>query len=213
MQKNEIRGIVFMQQGLFITLEGVDGVGKTTQALRLKELLEKEGHRVLHTFQPGGTKLGARIRDLLLDPAHRELEPVAESLLYAADRAQHVFAIIAPALKRGETVICERFVDSSLAYQGSSLGLDVEAVRKVNKWATGGLKPDLTIYFDAQPSFSLTKTKGDRIEQRTLDYYTRVRSGFLTIAAAEPERVKIISALGTREDVAARVIQALRERF
>lgn len=198
---------------MFITLEGVDGVGKTTQAIRLKEYLENEGYRTLHTFQPGGTKLGSGIRNLLLDPAHQELQPTAEILLYAADRAQHVFEVIRPALQQGKVVVCERFVDSSLAYQGYGLGLDIEAVKAVNRLATGGLKPDLTIYLDGDPIATLDKTKGDRIEQRTLDYYARVRNGFLTIAKAEPERVKLISGMGTREEVERRVIQVIRGKL
>lgn len=201
-----------MQQGLFITLEGIDGVGKTTQAVLLKECLESQGHQVLHTFEPGGTHLGSQIRELLLNPKHEELHSMTEILLYAADRAQHVYEIILPALEKGKTVLCERFVDSSIAYQGYGLGLDIAAIQAANNWATGGLSPNTTIYLDANPADSLLKTKGDRIEQRTLDYYARVRSGFLTIAQSEPERVKVISAAGTREDVAARVLEALRGR-
>lgn len=201
-----------MRQGLFITLEGVDGVGKTTQALLLKECLEQKGHRVLHTFEPGGTNLGGQIRQLLLNPEHQELHSMTEILLYAADRAQHVFEIVLPALQEGHTVICERFIDSSIAYQGYGLGLDIEAIGTINHWASGGLVPDFTIYFDADPAESLTKTKGDRIEQRTLDYYERVRNGFLAIAHREPERVKVISATGSREEVASRVLEALGGR-
>ncbi len=198
---------------MFITLEGVDGVGKTTQAIRLNEYLKNEGRQTLHTFQPGGTKLGSGIRSLLLDPASQNLQPRAEILLYAADRAQHVFEIIKPALQQGKVVICERFVDSSLAYQGYGLGLDIEAVKAVNRLATGGLMPDLTIYLDGDPAATLRKTKGDRIEQRALAYYTRVRDGFLTIAAAEPERVKIVSGEGTKDEVARRVIEAVRGKL
>jgi len=202
-----------MHKGSFITLEGVDGVGKTTQAVALKEYLEKQGHEVCHTFEPGGTQLGSQIRALLLNPEHRELHSMTEILLYAADRAQHVYETVLPNLKAGRTVICERFVDSSVAYQGYGLGLDIEAIKQVNHWATGGLVPDLTIYFDADPADSLMKTKGDRIEQRTLEYYDRVREGFLTIARAEPHRFKVISAQGTREEVASRVLEALEGRI
>lgn len=198
-----------MQQGLFITLEGVDGVGKTTQALLLKAYLEQQGHQVLHTFEPGGTKLGSQIRKLLLNPKHQELHSMTEILLYAADRAQHVYEIVLPALQGGQTVICERFIDSSVAYQGYGLGLDIEAIKTINHWATGGLIPDLTIYFDADLAKSLMKTKGDRIEQRTLEYYERVHKGFLAMAQAEPARFKVISAEGTREKIAARVLEAL----
>lgn len=198
-----------MEQGLFITFEGVDGVGKTTQANLLKGWLKKQGYSVLHTFEPGGTKLGSQIRELLLNPDHDELHSMTEILLYAADRAQHVNETIRPALAKGMIVLCERFVDSSLAYQGYGLGLEIEAIRTVNHWATGGLAPDCTIYFDADPADSLRKTGGDRIELRTLEYYTRVREGFWAIAQSEPDRVKIISANGSREAVAAKIVEVL----
>ncbi|NMA61414.1 MAG: dTMP kinase [Firmicutes bacterium] len=198
-----------MRQGLFITLEGVDGVGKTTQALLLKRCLEQRGHTVLHTFEPGGTVLGSQIRQLLLNPEHKELHSMTEILLYAADRAQHVFETVLPALEGGQTVVCERFIDSSVAYQGYGLGLDIEGIKDINRWASGGLIPDLTIYLDADPAESLKKTKGDRIEQRTLEYYARVREGFLTIAQEEPKRVQVICATGSIEEVASRVLEAL----
>ncbi len=201
-----------MQQGLFITLEGIDGVGKTTQALLLKGHLRQLGYPVLHTFEPGGTRLGGRIRELLLDPNHGELHSRTEILLYAADRAQHVCEKVVPALQSGKTVICERFIDSSVAYQGYGLGLDIDMIRVINHWAAGGLLPDLTIYLDGEPAEFLAKTKGDRIEQRTLDYYTRVRAGFLNIAQSEPERVRVVSAAGTREAVAQRVLEVLKGR-
>ncbi|MDI9442286.1 MAG: dTMP kinase [Firmicutes bacterium] len=201
-----------MQQGLFITLEGIDGVGKTTQALLLKGELERQGYSVLHTFEPGGTKLGSKIRSLLLNPEHEELHSMTEVLLYAADRAQHVAEKVLPALKDGKMVICERFIDSSIAYQGYGLGFEIEAIKTINHWAAGGLWPDLTVYLDGDPAQFLAKTKGDRIEQRTLDYYNRVRRGFLEIAQAEPDRVKVVSAEGTREAVSQRVLQALEGR-
>lgn len=198
-----------MRQGLFITLEGVDGVGKTTQALLLKRCLEEKGFTVLHTFEPGGTALGSQIRQLLLDPKNEELHSRTEILLYAADRSQHVFETIMPALESGQVVVCERFIDSSVAYQGYGLELDIEAVRSINSWGAGELTPDLTIYFDADPAESLKKTKGDRIEQRTLEYYSKVRKGFLTIAEQEPERVKVVSAAGSIEEVASRVREVI----
>lgn len=202
-----------MQQGLFITFEGIDGVGKTTQAVQLKKSLEVQGKEVLHTFEPGGTQLGQQIRALLLNPEHENIQSMTEILLYAADRAQHVYEVIRPALAEGKIVLCERYVDSSVAYQGYGLRLDINAIKDVNQWATGGLVPDLTIYFDADPLYSLTKTDGDRIEQRTIEYYNRVRNGFLEIAENEPERVIVISALGTRQEVADRVEQVLKGRL
>ncbi|NLJ75086.1 MAG: dTMP kinase [Firmicutes bacterium] len=202
-----------MQQGLFITFEGIDGVGKTTQAVQLKKSLEVQGKEVLHTFEPGGTQLGQQIRALLLNPEHENIQSMTEILLYAADRAQHVYEVIRPALAEGKIVLCERYVDSSVAYQGYGLRLDINAIKDVNQWATGGLVPDLTIYFDADPLYSLAKTDGDRIEQRTIEYYNRVRNGFLEIAENEPERVIVISALGTRQEVADRVEQVLKGRL
>ncbi len=202
-----------MHKGLFITLEGIDGVGKTTQALLLKEYLEEKGYQVLHTFEPGGTALGGQIRALLLNPEHKELHSMTEILLYAADRAQHVYETVRPALETGKIVICERFVDSSVAYQGYGLGLDINGIKEVNQWATGGLIPNLTIYLDADPAESLAKTKGDRIEQRTLDYYARVRAGFHAMAQEQPERFRVISAGGTRDEVASRVLEALGGRL
>lgn len=201
-----------MQQGLFITLEGIDGVGKSTQASILEEYLRNQGHSVLHTFEPGGTAVGSRIRAMLLDPDHGELHSMTEILLYAADRAQHVNEIMLPALKKGKIVLCERFIDSSVAYQGYGLGMEIEAIKAINYWASGGVKPDVTVYLDGDPREFLSKTKGDRIERRTLDYYARVRNGFLSIAAEEPERVKVVSAEGTRECVAQRVLETLRGR-
>jgi dTMP kinase len=211
--KNNVRRIVLMQQGLFITFEGIDGVGKTTQAVQLKKSLEVQGKEVLHTFEPGGTQLGQQIRALLLNPEHENIQSMTEILLYAADRAQHVYEVIRPALAEGKIVLCERYVDSSVAYQGYGLRLDINAIKDVNQWATGGLVPDLTIYFDADPLYSLAKTDGDRIEQRTIEYYNRVRNGFLEIAENEPERVIVISALGTRQEVADRVEQVLKGRL
>jgi len=134
---------------------------------------------------------------------------MTEILLYAADRAQHVHETVRPALADGKTVICERFVDSSLAYQGYGLGLDLDAIRSVNHWATGGVVPDLTLYLDADPEECLARTKPDRITERALEYYARVRAGFLTIAEAEPQRFLVISAAGSREEVASRVLQAV----
>lgn len=198
-----------MRQGLFITLEGVDGVGKTTQAILLKRFLEEKGFNVLHTFEPGGTALGSQIRQLLLDPNNKELGYRTEILLYAADRSQHVSETILPALENGQVVVCERFIDSSVAYQGYGLELDIDAVRYINNWGSAGLTPDLTIYLDADPAESLKKTKGDRIEQRTLEYYTRVRDGFLTIAKQEPDRVHVVSAIGSIEQVATRVREVI----
>jgi dTMP kinase len=202
-----------MGDGLFITLEGIDGVGKTTQALLLVEYFESLGREVVHTFEPGGTDLGQAIRRMLLDPKNQNLAPVTEILLYAADRAQHVEEVVKPALREGKIVICERFIDSSVAYQGYGLGLSVEGILAVNQLAAGGLEPNLTIYLDAEPSAALVRVGGDRIEQRALEYYERVRAGFLAIARENTHRVVVVPADGTKEEVSERVQRLITGRL
>ncbi|MGI6149613.1 MAG: dTMP kinase [Limnochordia bacterium] len=202
-----------MGDGLFITLEGIDGVGKTTQARLLVEYLLQQGYDVVHTFEPGGTSLGQAIRKLLLDPENHQLEPVTEILLYAADRAQHVAEVIRPALAEGKVVVCERYIDSSVAYQGYGLDLSVDMIVAVNKLATAGLEPDLTICLDAEPQTVLARVGGDRIEQRDLAYHERVRSAFLSIAAQNPQRVVVVSAEGTEWEVSQRVQRSLAGRL
>ncbi|NLM54504.1 MAG: dTMP kinase [Firmicutes bacterium] len=198
---------------MFITLEGIDGVGKTTQARLLVEYLLQQGYDVVHTFEPGGTSLGQAIRKLLLDPENHQLEPVTEILLYAADRAQHVAEVIRPALAEGKVVVCERYIDSSVAYQGYGLDLSVDMIVAVNKLATAGLEPDLTICLDAEPQTVLARVGGDRIEQRDLAYHERVRSAFLSIAAQNPQRVVVVSAEGTEWEVSQRVQRSLAGRL
>ncbi len=202
-----------MGDGLFITLEGIDGVGKTTQARLLVEYLLQQGYDVVHTFEPGGTSLSQAIRKLLLDPENHQLEPVTEILLYAADRAQHVAEVIRPALAEGKVVVCERYIDSSVAYQGYGLDLSVDMIVAVNKLATAGLEPDLTICLDAEPQTVLARVGGDRIEQRDLAYHERVRSAFLSIAAQNPQRVVVVSAEGTEWEVSQRVQRSLAGRL
>ncbi len=202
-----------MGDGLFITFEGIDGVGKTTQALLLVEYLEGLGYDVVHTYEPGGTELGQAIRRMLLDPKNRNLAPVTEILLYAADRAQHVEEVVRPALCEGKVVVCERYIDSSVAYQGYGLGLSVEGILAVNQLAAGGLEPNLTIYLDAEPSAALVRAGGDRIEQRALEYYERVRGGFLAIAQQNEHRVFVVPAHGTKEEVSERVQRLIAGRL
>lgn len=205
-------------KGFFITFEGVDGCGKSTQARLLAEHLEKKGRAVALTREPGGTPLAEEIRKVILTPSREELAPEAEILLYAASRAQHVAEFIRPALAAGKIVICERFTDSSLAYQGYGLGYDIELVRQVNRAATGGLEPDLTILLDTEAAESLERVTTragrngnnvDRIELRGLEFQERVRQGFLELAAASPPRFTIIST--TAKSIAGihREVQAL----
>jgi len=200
-------------KGLFITFEGPDGSGKTTQMRRLVERLQAKGESVVVTREPGGTPIGDRIRELLLSPDHKEMEDQTEVLLYAASRAQHVREVIVPALEAGNIVVCDRFVDASIAYQGYGLGLKPETVADINRFATGGLQPDRTYLLDVPVSVSrerLLLRAGaaggaalDRIEQKESAYHERVREGFLLIASNEPQRVLRIDADQGVDDIAA----------
>ncbi len=201
-----------MEKGLFITFEGIDGVGKTTQAQRLVCKLEELGSDVTFTREPGGTSIGQRIRRLLLDPDLKQLSQQTEVFLYAADRAQHVQELIKPQLESGKTVICDRYVDSSIAYQGFGLGWDPQMIRAINSWAIMEIVPDITLCLDQDPELALAKTSGDRIEIRTLDYYRRVRTGYYQIAKDEPSRFHIIPAAGSVEEVFTRIWHIIKGR-
>ncbi len=202
-----------MAEGVFITFEGIDGVGKSTQAVHLCSVLESLGHLTLHTREPGGTRIGAEIRRILLDPSLQELQPQTEILLYAADRAQHAAQVIQPALADGRIVVCERFIDSSLAYQGFGLGWDRAAIARINSWAVNGLAPRLTIYLDQEPQHALKRAGQDRIEQRTLAYYQRVRSGFLQMAREDSARYVVVDAGGTIAEVSQRILDTVQRRL
>ncbi len=181
---------------MFITLEGGEGVGKTTQQALLAERLQREGYACVSTREPGGTALGEALRELLLhgDP----LTPLAELLLYAADRAEHVNKVIAPALAVGQVVICDRFTDSTLAYQGYGRGLNLEQIRQLNHLATGGLQPQLTLWLDLAPEVGLARSRlGDKLEQEHLEFHRRVYRGFQALAAAEPQRIVRIPGEGS----------------
>lgn len=197
---------------MFITLEGGEGVGKTTQQALLAERLQREGYACVSTREPGGTALGEALRELLLhgDP----LTPLAELLLYAADRAEHVNKVIAPALAVGQVVICDRFTDSTLAYQGYGRGLDLQQVRQLNHLATGGLQPHLTLWLDLPPEVGLARTGlADRLEQERLEFHRRVHQGFQALAAAEPQRIVRIDAGGSPLEVAARIWSVVKPRL
>jgi len=189
------------RRGTFITFEGIDGAGKTTQIQRLATWLEEQGLRVVCTREPGGTRIGDAVRSVLLNPRHTEMAARTEVLLYAASRAQLVDQIIRPALEEGAVVLCDRFVDASIAYQGAGLGIGEEAVRAVNAFALGNLMPDLTLWFDidwAQARERLLAARGlgslDRIEQRGADFFDRVASAFRALQIAEPGRIRRIDA-------------------
>jgi dTMP kinase len=177
---------------VFIALEGGDGAGKSTQARRLCDWLESLGHTVVVTREPGGTEFGRTVRELVLHGDH--VAPRAEALLFAADRAHHVETKIRPALGRGEVVITDRYMDSSIAYQGAGRDLGVEEVRELNLWATGGLVPDITVLVDLPAEIGRARRHGvhDRLESESADFHHAVRELFLTLAGADPDRYLVV---------------------
>jgi dTMP kinase len=195
--------------GVFIALEGGEGAGKSTQARLLAIWLRDRGYDVITTHEPGATKIGLRLRALLLDTAHAGLAPRAEALMYAADRAEHVESVIRPALERGAVVVTDRYVDSSLAYQGAGRQLPVAEIARLNQWATDGLKPDLTVLLDLPPVLGLNRrvSSADRLESEPVEFHERVRSGFLTLAAADPGRYLVLDATRPEAEIS-RDIQA-----
>ena len=191
------------QQGLFITFEGPDGSGKTTQIQLLQKYFQQKGLRCLLSREPGGTEIGEKIRTLLLDKAHTEMDFAAEALLYAAARAQHVAQVIGPALRRGEVVICDRFVDSSIAYQGYGRQLG-EVVAQINRFATGELCPDVTFFMQLAPEKARERIKArkcDRLELELLAFHQRVFAGYQQLEQAEPQRIVAIDASGSIEEI------------
>ena len=200
--------------GIFITLEGIEGSGKSTQAKLLKDFLVGIGFTVVVTREPGGSPIGEKVRDILLDRSNREMEPMTELLLYEASRFQHVAEVIRPALEQGKVVICDRFFDASTAYQGYGRGIEIDTVNKLNLIATKGLKADLTIVLDLPVREGLRRIGGqpDRIEGEEAEFHERVRQGYLKIAESEPERVKVVDASGTIEETFASV-KSIVDRF
>jgi dTMP kinase len=182
--------------GLFVAFEGGEGGGKSTQVRLLTEWLGGLGHEVVATHEPGGTPVGTRLRALLLDRETTGLSPRAEALLYAADRAAHVDAVIRPALERGAVVVTDRYIDSSVAYQGAGRVLPAVEIRELSDWATDGLLPRLTVLLDVDPAVGLRRFSepADRIESESLEFHRRVREGFLEIASRRPERYLVIDA-------------------
>jgi dTMP kinase len=183
-------------RGLLIAFEGGEGSGKTTQARLLAIWLREQGYDVIATHEPGATKVGMRLRALLLDTAHTGLSPRAEALMYAADRAEHVDSVILPALERGAVVVTDRYVDSSIAYQGRGRNQSIDEIAGLNRWATGGLRPDLTVLLDLPPVSGLGRRapSADRLEAEPRDFHERVRAGFLTQAEADPDRYLVLDA-------------------
>ncbi len=192
--------------GLFVVFEGGDGVGKSHQARWLAEWLAERGVEVVRTFEPGDTPAGRQIRQIVLSPETGDLAPRAEALLYAADKAHHVYSVVLPALARGAVVISDRYVDSTLAYQGAGRALDLGEVEWINRWATQDLRPDLTILMDLPPAEGVeTMAERDRIEAEGGDFHARVREGFLALASRDPGRYLVIPARDPKDVNRARV--------
>ncbi|MES1260750.1 MAG: dTMP kinase [Acidobacteriota bacterium] len=208
-------------RGRFITFEGIDGSGKTTQLRMLAGALRGQGRAVVETVEPGGTDLGQQIRRILLDPANSALHARTELLLYFASRAQNVEQVIRPALVAGSLVLCDRFTDSTLVYQGCGRGLEPATVIQLDAIACQGLKPDLTVLIDIDPETSLARAKKrnqrvgpseSRIDEESAAFHERVRNGYLALAATEPERFLVIDGRGEISQVYARIQEALQSR-
>lgn len=201
---------------MFITFEGPEGAGKSTQLARLVQALEARGLSVTVTREPGGTPLGTRVREVLLDPA-LDMHPLPEFLLYSASRAQLVQDVIRPALSRGEVVVCDRYFDSSLAYQGAGRGLPLELLRGITQEVTGGLIPDLTLLLDLDPRVGLERAavrgQPDRLERADLSFHQRVRQGFLQLARQEPGRFVVLEAASTADILQEQVWAAVQGRL
>jgi dTMP kinase len=200
-------------RGLLIALEGGEGAGKTTQARLLAIWLRDQGFDVIATREPGATKVGMRLRAVLLDTAHTGLSSKAETLMYAADRAEHVESVIVPALERGAVVVTDRYVDSSLAYQGAGRSQHVDDVARLNRWATGGLVPDLTILLDLPPTAGLGRRarSADRLEAEPTDFHERVRAGFLALVGAEPQRYLVLDASRPADELSHEIQDRVRD--
>ena len=197
-------------RGLFISFEGLDGSGKTTQMRRLAKRLRARGHVVLETVEPGGTEIGGKIRQVLLDAANQELSPTAELLLYFASRAQNVDERISPALRRGEIVLADRFTDSTLVYQGCGRGLGAETVLALDRVACRGLKPDLTLLVDIDVETSLARARArntaqpageTRMDEQSLEFHRKVYEAYQALAAGEPERIRRIDGRAAIEEI------------
>jgi len=198
----------YLPRGVFVCFEGGEGSGKSTQSRLLAERLEARGHVVRLTFEPGDTPVGAEMRRIVLSPETGRLSDRTEVLLYAADKAEHVDTVVVPALARGEVVITDRYVDSTLAYQGAGRALDLREVEEVARWATGDVRPHLTVLLDVDPREGLRRFEGrDRIEAEGLGFHDRARQSFLDLAAADPAHYLVLDARAPREELAGRILE------
>ena len=205
-----------LKRGMFISLEGVEGCGKSTQARLLVEYITGLGYQVVPTREPGGTSISERIREMLLEPQNTDMTDITELLLYLASRAQHVSQLILPALAEGKLVICERFSDATFAYQGYARGLDFETLEQLDRIATGGLEPDLTLLLDLDAEDGVARKHEehrDRLENESVDFHKKVREGYLAIACKFPQRLELIDAKGSVEDVYLRIKDRVDQRL
>jgi len=198
----EPKGKTMARQGLFITFEGPEGSGKSTHSKLLCDFLRKRGYKVLHTREPGGVAISEKIRKILLDPRNKDMDTVCEMLLYMAARAQIVEKKILPALKKGKIVVCDRFIDATLAYQGYAGGLGLKLIRDIGRLVTKDISPDITFLLDIETKKGLLRSgkNKDRMERKSIAYHRKVRKGYLDIARREPKRVKIVRAVGKISD-------------
>lgn len=203
---------------MFITFEGIEGSGKTTQVKHVADFLRKKGHDCVITREPGGTPIGEKIRAILLDPASKGMNPLTELLLYTADRVQHVKELLGPSLAAGQTVLCDRYFDATLVYQGYARGLDIELIEQLHKLLLAGLRPDITFLLDLAPETGLSRAwaqinngnrtgRESRFEKEALSFHEKVRSGYLTLARKEPGRFRIIDASRDVDDVQKEILK------
>ncbi len=209
---------------MFITFEGIEGSGKTTQIKRIGAAMQAKGVSHVITREPGGTSIGQKIRSILLDPQNKEIDPTTELLLYTSDRSQHIMQVIAPALTAGHIVLCDRFFDATLVYQGYARGLDIDKIKALHHLACKGLKPDITFLFDLTPADGLSRAWQEikngardnsetRFEEETLLFHEKVREGYLTLANLEPERFRIIDATHDRDSITRQIVATLSRRL
>ncbi|MBP2115965.1 dTMP kinase [Paenibacillus silagei] len=207
------------REGFFITLEGGDGSGKTTVLGRVAAYLQNHSMPYIITREPGGIEIAEKIRSIILDPAHTAMDARTEALLYAAARSQHLAEVVEPALQEGITVLCDRFVDSSLVYQGYARGLGIEEVRGINRFATGGRMPDLTFYLDVDPEVGLSRIAANqnrevnRLDLESLEFHQKVRAGYELVTRSDPQRIVVLDAGRPIHMVEQDIVRVLKDRI
>ena len=208
-------------RGIFITIEGPDGSGKTTALQQVVPRLQQEMNRkVVATREPGGSPIAEKIRSLILDPSHTDMDSRTEALLYAASRRQHLIEKVLPVLESGDVIFCDRFVDSSIAYQGYARGIGEEGIREINQFATEGIEPDVTLYIDVPAEVgiqrihaNLDEREYNRLDQEKLAFHEKVRAGYLQLAKANPERIVVVDGTMSREEVAESCYHIIKNRY